>query len=87
MTGDVANLQALMACLKVSLEFGFQFLSLFCIYCCIGELRALCQTYQERICAIESDKYDTEKRVEFKDYEVIFDTVFKNNFFKKSHFY
>merc|ERR1711860_150883 len=35
-----------------------------------SELRALCQTYQERICAIESDKYDTEKRVEFKDYEI-----------------
>merc|ERR1712062_648936 len=35
-----------------------------------SELRALCQTYQDRICAIESDKYDTEKRVEFKDYEI-----------------
>merc|ERR1712122_312774 len=35
-----------------------------------SELRALCQTYHDRICAIESDKYDTEKKVEFKDYEI-----------------
>ena len=30
----------------------------------------MCQTYHDRICAIESDKYDTEKKVEFKDYEI-----------------
>merc|ERR1711879_291372 len=35
-----------------------------------SELRSLVQTYYERICAIESDKYDTEKRVEFKEYEI-----------------
>ena len=37
----------------------------------LGELRALCQTYYDRVCQIENDKYDTEKRVEFKEYEVI----------------
>ena len=36
----------------------------------IGELRALCQSYYDRVCQIENDKYDTEKRVEFKEYEV-----------------
>merc|ERR1711879_214609 len=35
-----------------------------------SELRSLVQTHYERICAIESDKYDTEKRVEFKEYEI-----------------
>merc|ERR1712141_845785 len=35
-----------------------------------SELRELCQTYHERICGIESDKYDTEKEVEFKDYQI-----------------
>lgn len=35
-----------------------------------GELRDLCQSYHERICAIESEKYDTEKEVEFKDYQI-----------------
>merc|ERR1711893_367433 len=35
-----------------------------------SELRSLVQTYYERICAIESDKYDIEKRVEFKEYEI-----------------
>ena len=36
----------------------------------IGQLRDLCETYHERICGIESDKYDTEKEVEFKDYQI-----------------
>merc|ERR1711962_1821544 len=31
---------------------------------------ALCQEYHERICNIESEKYDTEKEVEFKDYQI-----------------
>merc|ERR1712045_917287 len=35
-----------------------------------SELRDLCETYHERICGIESDKYDTEKEVEFKDYQI-----------------
>merc|ERR1712165_359794 len=35
-----------------------------------NELRELCETYHERICGIESDKYDTEKEVEFKDYQI-----------------
>ena len=34
------------------------------------QLLAMCKEYQARICAIESDKYDTEKEVEFKDYMV-----------------
>merc|ERR1711988_1768158 len=33
-------------------------------------LMALCQEYHERICNIESEKYDTEKEVEFKDYQI-----------------
>ena len=36
----------------------------------LGQLRDLCETYHERICGIESDKYDTEKEVEFKDYQI-----------------
>ena len=36
----------------------------------LGELRDLCETYHERICGIESAKYDTEKEVEFKDYQI-----------------
>merc|ERR1712129_105670 len=35
-----------------------------------SDLRDLCETYHERICGIESDKYDTEKEVEFKDYQI-----------------
>merc|ERR1711957_278410 len=35
-----------------------------------NELRDLCETYHERICGIENDKYDTEKEVEFKDYQI-----------------
>merc|ERR1712045_57436 len=35
-----------------------------------SELMALCQEYHKRICGIESDKYDTEKEVEFKDYQI-----------------
>merc|ERR1712172_67137 len=35
-----------------------------------SQLRDLCETYHERICGIESDKYDTEKEVEFKDYQI-----------------
>jgi hypothetical protein len=30
----------------------------------------MCKEYQARICSIESDKYDTEKEVEYKDYMV-----------------
>merc|ERR1712008_482980 len=30
-----------------------------------SDLRDLCETYHERICGIESDKYDTEKEAEF----------------------
>merc|ERR1719292_37054 len=33
------------------------------------QLKQICKTYHERICGIESDKYDTEKEVEFKDYQ------------------
>ena len=36
----------------------------------LDELRDLCETYHERICGIESAKYDTEKEVEFKDYQI-----------------
>lgn len=35
-----------------------------------GELRSLCEDYYQRICKIESEKYDTEKEVEFKDYQI-----------------
>merc|ERR1712111_156337 len=35
-----------------------------------SQLRDLCETYHERICGIENDKYDTEKEVEFKDYQI-----------------
>merc|ERR1712010_387452 len=35
-----------------------------------SQLRDLCETYHERIYGIESDKYDTEKEVEFKDYQI-----------------
>merc|ERR1712227_1134779 len=35
-----------------------------------NELRSLCQEYQDKICTIESDKYDLEKEVEFKDYQI-----------------
>merc|ERR1712158_3610 len=35
-----------------------------------SQLRDLCETYHEGICGIESDKYDTEKEVEFKDYQI-----------------
>merc|ERR1712223_1123934 len=35
-----------------------------------SQLMALCQEYHERICNIESEKYDTEKEVEFKDYQI-----------------
>merc|ERR1712038_806265 len=35
-----------------------------------NELRSLCNEYQEKICQIESDKYDLEKEVEFKDYQI-----------------
>merc|ERR1711988_852566 len=33
-------------------------------------LISICKKYYEKICAIESDKYDTEKEVEFKDYQI-----------------
>merc|ERR1719204_1725186 len=35
-----------------------------------GELRALCNEYQDRIYKVESEKYDLEKEVEFKDYQI-----------------
>merc|ERR1712156_538640 len=35
-----------------------------------SQLMALCQEYHERICNIESEKYDSEKEVEFKDYQI-----------------
>merc|ERR1711997_180360 len=35
-----------------------------------SELMTLCKEYYARICNIESDKYDTEKEVEFKDYQI-----------------
>merc|ERR1711997_1035991 len=35
-----------------------------------NELRDLCKDYHDRICGIENDKYDTEKEVEFKDYQI-----------------
>merc|ERR1712038_475471 len=35
-----------------------------------NELRSLCNEYQEKICQIESDKYDLEHEVEFKDYQI-----------------
>ena len=34
------------------------------------QLRAICKEYQERIQKIESEKYDLEKQVEAKGYEV-----------------
>ena len=34
------------------------------------QLRALCQEYHKRICLIESQKYDLEKEVELKDYQI-----------------
>ena len=36
----------------------------------IDQLRAICKEYQERIQKIESEKYDLEKQVEAKGYEV-----------------
>ena len=35
-----------------------------------AELRALCQQYQDRICIMESQVYDLEKEVEFKDFQI-----------------
>jgi len=35
-----------------------------------GELRSLCNEYHEKIKALESKKYDLEKEVEFKDYQI-----------------
>merc|ERR1712077_123589 len=34
------------------------------------ELRDLCKKYYEKVCEIESLKYDSEKEVEFKDYQI-----------------
>ena len=36
----------------------------------IGELKSVCQEYYDRICQVESSKYDLEKEVEYKDYMV-----------------
>ena len=35
-----------------------------------GELKSICQEYYRRICDVENSKYDLEKEVEFKDYQV-----------------
>merc|ERR1712154_463636 len=35
-----------------------------------GELKRVCQEYYDRICAVESSKYDLEKEVEYKDYMI-----------------
>ncbi len=35
-----------------------------------ADIRALCKEYHERICVIESDKYDMEKEVDIRDYKV-----------------
>merc|ERR1712020_209557 len=34
------------------------------------ELRDLCKKYYEKVCKIESTKYDSEKEVEWKDYQI-----------------
>ncbi len=39
----------------------------------------MCKEYQARICSIESDKYDTEKEVEYKDYMVSYLNVWKDH--------
>ena len=36
----------------------------------LGELKSVCQEYYNRICEVESSKYDLEKEVEYKDYKV-----------------
>ena len=36
----------------------------------IGELRSLCKEYHQRICIIEDKKYDLEREVETKDWNV-----------------
>ena len=36
----------------------------------VDELRDLCKKYYEKVCQIESLKYDSEKEVEFKDYQI-----------------
>jgi len=35
-----------------------------------GELRALCNQYHDKVKSLESTKYDLEKEVEFKDYQI-----------------
>merc|ERR1712018_566598 len=35
-----------------------------------GELKSVCQEYYNRICQVESSKYDLEKEVEYKDYMI-----------------
>jgi len=35
-----------------------------------GELKSVCQEYYDRICQVESSKYDLEKEVEYKDYMI-----------------
>merc|ERR1712240_302260 len=35
-----------------------------------GELKSVCQEYYNRICEVESSKYDLEKEVEYKDYKI-----------------
>ena len=40
------------------------------IHSVIGELRSLCKEYHQRICIIEDKKYDLEREVETKDWNV-----------------
>eukprot|EP00094_Tigriopus_californicus_P007244 TCALIF_06972-PA protein Name:"Similar to Troponin I (Astacus leptodactylus)" AED:0.08 eAED:0.08 QI:0/0/0/0.85/0.83/0.85/7/0/249 len=41
-----------------------------------GDLLAMCKEYYSRIVSIESTKYDLEKEVEFKDYQVFYELIF-----------
>ena len=41
------------------------FLSIF-----LDDLLSICRTYYERVKTLESEKYDMEKEVEYKDYKV-----------------
>ena len=45
----------------------------------LDQLRAICKEYQERIQKIESEKYDLEKQVESKGYEIDETNIEVNN--------
>ena len=45
----------------------------------LDQLRAICREYQERIQKIESEKYDLEKQVESKGYEIDETNIEVNN--------